>query len=310
MAGVEADGGEYPGCGPREDAAAERDQPVVEAPLAGEAHEVHALVVGAPVAGCVGEPDHQPQQDGQVQRREHLGVGYVGAWFERVDVDDHHGRDERRSQQGQAPRVQPALPGEVSGQERQHQQAEVACVELVEVLEFETEQLGRLDRDRGRARQRAHGDELAPGLDAAGLGRRPQPLPQPPGLLAGVLRVLLGVLCVLVDGLHPFAAGVRPLNGGLHPFAGGLHPFAAFCLVGAGHGRGRLVERAEALGGDQEGLVGGQSGIAELGDLFAKTAFETVRIGGISAPAAQLNSPLTDPCCDAASSSLSSIHTR
>ena len=69
-----------------------------------------------------------------MQRREYLGVGAVAAVLERVGVDDGRGHHERHSQYDQALRVQPALPREVSGQEGQHQQAEIAGVELAVVV--------------------------------------------------------------------------------------------------------------------------------------------------------------------------------
>ena len=57
-----------------EDLACDRDESVVEDPLASEAHVVHAFGVVPPVASGVGHADEQPCQDGQVQRRERLGV--------------------------------------------------------------------------------------------------------------------------------------------------------------------------------------------------------------------------------------------
>ena len=53
-----------------EHTAAEGDEYEVDEPLAGEADEVHASTRGAPVVGDVGQTDHEPQGDGEVDAGE------------------------------------------------------------------------------------------------------------------------------------------------------------------------------------------------------------------------------------------------
>ena len=108
-----------------QDAAAESDQGVVDEPLAGEADEIHAPVVVPPAAAGVGEADGQPQSDRQVQGCQHP----CAAFGSKGDVDDDGGGDERHASQKQARPIEIALPREVAGQKRQHEEAEVAPVE-------------------------------------------------------------------------------------------------------------------------------------------------------------------------------------
>ena len=247
LADVDPDGGEDPGGGAGQHSAAERDQTEVDDPLAGEAHEVHALGVGPPVAAGVSQPDGQPQQDGQVQRGQHLCVRRVPPAVERVDVDDHRGCGERPGQQAQHEPAEPALPGEVAGQEREHQQADVAGVELAVVLEMHTEDLGRLDGHGCAAGQRAHHRELAADLGTRGVGCQAQPLPESSG------RVRCGV---------------------------GL--LARFGLGGAVEGCQRRIECAGSLGSYQERLVGFQPRVCEPDQMLPQPALQPFVAGPVA----------------------------
>ena len=107
-------------------------------------------------------------------------------------VDEDGGGGERQRQPDADGPVDPAFPGEVARQERQHEEAEVGEVELRQLLvgverADQAEQLGQLDRQGRPGRQGRHHEDLAgsrplPGVRAA--GRRDELLPQPLGMLA------------------------------------------------------------------------------------------------------------------------------
>ena len=139
---------------PEQHATAERNEHVVDDPLAGEADEVHPPLVRAERAAHVREGDREPEHDGQMGRDEDLG-GRVRVV--RVEVGHERDEHERRGRQHPSPGVEPAPAGEVPGEDRQHEQRDVS------------KQPGRLlvgevrgeacDLDRGG---RAQGEERAP----------------------------------------------------------------------------------------------------------------------------------------------------
>ena len=136
--------------------------------------------------------------------------------------------------------VQPAFPGEVAGQEREHEEADIGKVQEVGVEEPLTrpdlrvaEQLGKLDRRRRGDRQRDHDNRLAQRAPLRGAvrGRRHHELlPEPLGMLAREL---------------------------------------------ARHG----VEVAHPLDGHQERLIGGEAVGAERRHYIAQVAFEFLDVG-------------------------------
>ena len=81
---------------PEQHAATERDEHVVDEPLAGEAHEVHAPLVRSERAAHVRVGDREPQHDGQMGRDEQLG-GRVRVV--RIEVDHERSERERRGHQ-------------------------------------------------------------------------------------------------------------------------------------------------------------------------------------------------------------------
>ncbi len=93
-----------------------------------------------------------------MQRRERLRDA-VGAEGIRVGED---GRDrEGRRQRADELRVQPPLPGEVAGQEGEHEEAHVAGVEPTVRVQVHPEERRQLHRDRRRRRER-EGDQGVP----------------------------------------------------------------------------------------------------------------------------------------------------
>ena len=188
---VHADGREDAAREAGQHAAAEGHEHEVDEELAGETHEVHAPGAGAPPAGGVGDADSEPQRDRQVQAGQHLGVS---ARRERHAVDEDGGRRERQGQPQAGGPVEPALPGEVAGEQGQHEQTEVEEVEhgelFVGVQRRLPEQRGQLDGERRRKRQADDDDGLAAGAGRRRARRvrpRDELLPQPLGVLAGEL---------------------------------------------------------------------------------------------------------------------------
>ena len=102
--------------------APERDQHVVDEPFAREADEVHAPLVRSDRTTHVRVGDHEPEHDGQMERDEDLGVGVRTV---RIEVDHERGEHERHRRQHPLPSVELPSAGEVRGEERQHEQAEV-----------------------------------------------------------------------------------------------------------------------------------------------------------------------------------------
>ena len=161
--GVHPDGVEHHQREGGEHAAAERDEHVVDEQLAGEPHEVHAPAAGEPAAPDVGDADDEPQGDRQMQRGQHLGIA---ACREREDIGENGRGREGQRQPHAGHDVEPALPGEVAREQRQHEQAGVASVErLVTAAELKTEQRRHLDGHR-RGDGEAQDDER---LGACGL---------------------------------------------------------------------------------------------------------------------------------------------
>ena len=183
--GVHPDGAEHHQREGGEHAPAERDEHVVDEQLARESHEVHAPAAGEPSAPDVGDTDDEPQGDRQMQRGQRLGIA---ACPEREDIGENGRGREGQRQPHAGHDVEPALPGEVAREQRQHEQAGVASVErLVTTAELKTEQRRHLDGQR-RGDGEAQDDER---LDACGLSRLiagvggdDQLLPQPLGVLA------------------------------------------------------------------------------------------------------------------------------
>ncbi len=181
---------------PHEHAAAERDQHVVDEPLAREADEVHAPLVRAERPAHVREGDDEPQHDGQMERDEHLGVRIR---FPRIEVDDERRERERRRRQHPAARVELPSAREVPGEERQHEETEVP-EEPVRLLVGEVRgEACDLNRD---GRSQAEQERLEP---AAGGARRlvataqDELLPEPPAVLA---RELPGQAVEVAHPLH------------------------------------------------------------------------------------------------------------
>ena len=141
-----------------EHAAPERDQHVVDEPFAREADEVHAPLVRSDRATHVRVGDHEPQHDGQMERDEDLGVRVR---IVRIEVDHERGEHERHRRQHPLPNVELPSAGEVRGEERQHEQAEVPREPggFLVVREARGESRN-LDRD-GRARSKDEGLEPA-----------------------------------------------------------------------------------------------------------------------------------------------------
>ena len=169
----------------REDAAAERDQHVVDEELPGEADEVHAALDLAPAAAGVRDPHDQPERDRQVQRRQRLGGALR---LERIDVGEDGGRDERRRQPTDRAGIQPSFPREVAGQQGQDEETQVAGVELGVLVQLHAEERRHLDGHGRRHRERERDDGVRPrpprcGSPLAG-GRHDQLLPEAIRVLA------------------------------------------------------------------------------------------------------------------------------
>ena len=159
--GVHVDGGEHHHRKADEDAAAERDEHVVDRQLAREPDEVHAPAIIEPAASDIREADGQPQGDWQVQNGQHLGVAAPGRV---VDDTVAHGKTlaktapAAKGSASQSPldRIPPALPHEVDGEQRENEQRRVAEVERRHFLiraERKPEQRRQLDGQRGGRRQ-------------------------------------------------------------------------------------------------------------------------------------------------------------
>lgn len=134
---------------PDQHATAERDEHVVDDPLAGEADEVHAPLVRSDRAAHVRVGDREPQHDGQMERDEDLGGR---ARTVRVEVDHERKKRERRGRQHPSPDVELPSLGEVTSEERQHKQADVAEQPsrfLFRKLSSEACQLNRDARSQG-----------------------------------------------------------------------------------------------------------------------------------------------------------------
>ena len=123
---VEADGLEDEEREAHQGASPERDERVVDEPLAGESHVVHALFVRAPLAAGVGVAGHQPQRDREMDRGQQPGVT-VGS--ERQEVHHQPRRGERNGEPVPPAPGQSAFQREEDGQERQDEEAEIAHVE-------------------------------------------------------------------------------------------------------------------------------------------------------------------------------------
>ena len=101
-------------------AAPERDQDVVDEPLAREADEVHPPLVRSHGAAHVRIGGHEPQHDGEMERDKDFGRRVLAP---RIQVDHERSERERCRRQRPSSRVEPAAVGEVRGQERQHEEA-------------------------------------------------------------------------------------------------------------------------------------------------------------------------------------------
>ena len=128
---------------------------VVDEQLAREPDEVHAARDLAPAATGIRDTHHQPERDRQVQRRQHLGVAVRG---EGIDVGEDSRRDERHGQPAQRAGVEPPFPGEIPGQERQHEEAQIAGVEAFVLVQTDPEERRHLD-GHGRRQRKAEGDD-------------------------------------------------------------------------------------------------------------------------------------------------------
>ena len=172
-------------------AAAEGDEDEVDEPFAGEADEVHAPARRAPVVGHIGQTDHEPQRDRQVDAGQRPATASLG---ERVDVGRHGAEREQRHQDPDQRAPGLPAPGQEGRQPGQREQAEVRRVERAVLVEAQPEQLRHLDRTPPRPPRRrpsTHRSRRDRG-SAAGLSvvaGQHQLLPQPfrvlPGELAG-----------------------------------------------------------------------------------------------------------------------------
>ena len=120
MLGVDSDGLENHQRKPREDAAAEGDQHVVDEELARESNEVHAAGHLAPAGARIRDAHREPKRHRQMQRRKRFGGAEldVAVLGERIDVGEDSPGDECRRQPAERTGVELPLPGEVAGQER------------------------------------------------------------------------------------------------------------------------------------------------------------------------------------------------
>ena len=108
-------------------------------------------------------------------------------------VHDDGGGDERHGQPDASRRPECAPPREVSGQKRQHEEAEVAQVEETEfpvfVCQADAEENGKLERHRRSDRQTDGDDRVLrePRWAVAGVGRDNELLPEPLGVFESEL---------------------------------------------------------------------------------------------------------------------------
>src|SRR3712207_7838186 len=124
-------------------------------PISREPNEVHAPPHLAPPAARVRDAHHQPERDRQVQRRKRLGVAARGEW---IDVGEHTRRDERGGQPAEGAGVEPPLPGEIAGQEGQHEETKIAGVEAGVRVRLDPEERRHLD-DYGRRHRKTEDDD-------------------------------------------------------------------------------------------------------------------------------------------------------
>ena len=181
---------------PHEHAAAERDQHVVDEPLAREADEVHASLVRAERAAHVRVRDDEPQHDGQVNRGQHLGVRVR---IPRIEVHEERGERERRGRERPAAQVELPPAREVAGEERQHEETEVPREPRRLLVGEVRGEAGDLERD-GRAE--AEQERLEPAAHRAHrlvAAAQDELLPEPPAVLA---RELAGERVEVAHPLH------------------------------------------------------------------------------------------------------------
>src|SRR5215203_5490687 len=169
---VDPDGLEDDPHGRHEDGAAEGDQDVVDEELAREPDEVHAAPNLAPPAARVRDAHYQPERDRQVQRRERLGVAFRG---EAIDVGEYARRDERDGQPAESLGVEPPFPDEIAGQEGQHEETQIAGVEVEAgvLVQLDPEERRHLD-EHGRRHRKTEGDDgirSGPRSQFPGIGR-------------------------------------------------------------------------------------------------------------------------------------------
>ena len=112
-----------------------------------ESDEVHAARDLAPAGARVRDPHHQPECDRQVQRRKRFSGA---ARCEGINVGEYSRCDERHGQPAESPGAEPPLPDEVAGQERQHEETQIAGVEAdglsLMLVQLQPEERGGLDR--------------------------------------------------------------------------------------------------------------------------------------------------------------------
>src|SRR5215208_3908672 len=109
---------------------------------------------GVPTAR-VRDAHYQPERDRQVQRRKRLGVAARGEW---IDVGEYTRRDERDGQPAESAGVESPFPDEIAGQERQHEETQIAGVEAGVLVQLDPEEGRHLD-DHGRRHRKTEGDD-------------------------------------------------------------------------------------------------------------------------------------------------------
>jgi hypothetical protein len=169
---------------PREHAAAEGDEHVVDEQLPREAYEVHAAGAVEPLAAQVGDADDQPQRDREVQRTQQLGVAQLlmRSAGEREGIDDGGGGEEGDGQPDPAARRHPSLPEEIPREERQHEETGVAQVEGRVETQGDAEEHGCLDGEGRGHGQGKHDERFGTGdrrRRGIAVGRDDELLPQP-----------------------------------------------------------------------------------------------------------------------------------
>ena len=100
-------------------------------------------------------PTDEPERHRQVQRRKRLGGAARG---ERIDVGEDTRRDEHHGQPAKNAGVETPLPGEIAGEERQHEEAHIADVEGGVLLHLDPEERRHLE-DQGRGHREREGDD-------------------------------------------------------------------------------------------------------------------------------------------------------